>query len=77
MARKVDVGEIVIIKKKNDEFFGKIGIVSDQDDDEWWVVFPGYRFNDNFYKKSNLKVITDSVELRIVNKKNNKGGLTL
>ena len=40
MATKVDVGEFVMITKKNDEFFGKIGIVSDQDGDIWFVTFP-------------------------------------
>ncbi len=32
---KIDVGEFVLIKKKGDDFFGKIGIVSNQDDDIW------------------------------------------
>jgi len=65
MARKVDVGEFVMITKKNDDFFGKIGIVSDQDDDIWWVTFPGCRYTE-FYKKSNLKVITDNVAISVI-----------
>lgn len=66
MARKVDVGEFVMITKKNDDFFGKIGMVSDQDDNTWQVVFPGCRFNDNYYYKSNLKVITDNVVISVI-----------
>ena len=64
MANKVDVGEFVMITKKNDEFFGKIGIVSDQDDDIWFVTVPGWRYTE-FYKKSNLKVITKNVVISV------------
>jgi len=64
MAAKVDVGEFVMITKKNDEFFGKIGIVSDQDDDIWFVTFPRHSFTE-FYRKSNLKVITENVIITV------------
>ena len=64
MANKVDVGEFVMITKKNDEFFGRIGIVSDQDADIWFVTFPGWN-NTEFYKKSNLKVITKNVVISV------------
>ena len=65
MANKIDVGEFVIITKKNDDFFGKIGIVSDQDNDIWFVTIPGWRYTE-FYKKSNLKVITKNVVINVV-----------
>ena len=64
MADKVDVGEFVMITKKNDEFFGKIGIVSNQDCDIWFVTFPGWNQTE-FYKKSNLKVITKNVIISV------------
>lgn len=60
------VGEFVIITKKNDEFFGRIGIVSNQDCDNWQVIFPGYKCSDNFYKKSNFKVITKNVIMNVI-----------
>lgn len=65
MPRNVDVGEFVMITKKNDNFFGKIGIVSDQDGDNWFVTFPGWRYTE-IYKKSNLKVITKNVVISVV-----------
>ena len=60
----IDIGEFVMITKKNDKFFGKIGIVSDQDGDIWFVTFPGWRYTE-FYKKSNLKVITKNVVITV------------
>ena len=64
MANKLDVGEFVIITKKNDDFFGRLGIVSDQDGDTWFVTFPGWRYTE-FYKKSNLKIVTKNVVISI------------
>lgn len=64
MANKVDVGEFVMITKKDDEFFGKIGIISDHDDDIWFVTFPGWN-QTGFYKKSNFKVITKNVVISV------------
>lgn len=64
MANKVDVGEFVMITKKDDEFFGQIGIVSNQDDDIWFVTFPGCKYT-AFYKKSNFKVITKNVVISV------------